>query len=369
LACSDADGTRPTDIVPGTLSLGVTTVAQGLTSPVYLTAPAGDNRLFVVEQPGRIRIVKAGALLSTPFLDITELVRDGGERGLLSLAFDPAYATNGRFYVYYTDAQGDIVVDRFTVSANADVANATPTRVISVPHRMAGNHNGGLVMFGPDGYLYIGTGDGGGGGDPENNGQDINALLGKLLRLDVSTLPYRIPPGNPFVGVDGADEIYAYGLRNPWRFAFDGTGNAARLYIADVGQGNWEEVNVVPVSTAGANYGWRVMEGAHCYNPSSGCSTDGKVVPTLEYSHSQGCSITGGFVYRGAAIPELQGHYLYSDYCSGWLRSFRFTNGSATDQQEHAVGNLGNVLSFGVDAAGEIHILSGNGRVYRVVKQ
>ena len=367
-ACSDSEGTRPTDLEPGSFSLAVTQVAEGLSNPVYLSAPAGDSRLFIVEQPGRIRIVKAGALLPTPFLDITDRVRDGGERGLLSLAFDPAYATNGRFYVYYTDAQGDIVVDRHTVSANADVASIAADRVITVQHRMAGNHNGGLVMFGPDGMLYMGTGDGGGGGDPEDNGQNINSLLGKLLRLDVSSLPYTIPTGNPFASAEGADEIFAYGLRNPWRFAFDGTGAGALLYIADVGQNNWEEVHVVPASTTGANYGWRIMEGAHCFSPSTGCETSNKVVPVVEYNHSQGCSITGGFVYRGAAIPELQGHYLYSDYCGGWLRSFKYSNGTVTTQQEHSVGNLGNVLSFGVDAAGELYILSGNGRVYKLVK-
>ena len=369
IACSSEEGTRPIDLEPSDLSIKAVQVAAGLDHPVFLTAPAGDERLFVVEQPGRVRIIRNGALVPTPFLDITDRVRDGGERGLLSLAFDPQYATNGRFYVYYTDGQGDIVVDRHTVSSNPDVANNAADRVITVPHRQAGNHNGGLVMFGPDGLLYIGTGDGGGAGDAHNNAQNLDVLLGKLLRLDVSTLPYSIPPGNPFVNSNGADEIYAYGLRNPWRFAFDGTGANALLYIADVGQGNWEEVNVVNVSTAGANYGWRVMEGAHCYNPSNGCNRDGKVLPALEYSHSQGCSITGGFVYRGSAIPELQGHYLYSDYCSGWLRSFKHEGGVATEQKEYAIGSIGNVLSFGRDAAGEIYILSGNGRVYRLDKQ
>jgi glucose/arabinose dehydrogenase len=314
--------------------------------------------------------VKSGALLATPFLDITARVNYGGERGLLSLAFDPAYATNGRFYGYYTGAQGDIFVDRFTVSANPDVANTTSEQVITIQHRVNSNHNGGLLMFGPDGMLYLGTGDGGGGGDVPNNAQNIDVLLGKLLRLNVATLPYTIPAGNPFVGQTGADEIWAYGLRNPWRYAFDvPPGGTPQLYIADVGQGLWEEVDVADASAAGRNYGWHTMEGTHCYTPSSGCTTTGLTLPIIEYDHGQGCSITGGFVYRGAAIPEVQGHYFYSDYCSGWLRSFRFSGGAAVDQRDWALPSIGNVLSFGVDAPGELYMLSGNGRVYRVVKQ
>lgn len=352
---------------PAAVSLAVQQVVQGLTNPVYLTAPAGDSRLFIVEQPGRIRIVKSGALLATPFLDITSRVVGGGERGLLSMAFDPQYATNGRFYVYYTGAQGDIIVDRHTVSPDADVANTAAERVITIEHRQATNHKGGLVMFGPDGMLYLATGDGGGGGDPQNNGQNINSLLGKILRLDVSSLPYTIPAGNPFAGQSGADEIWGYGLRNPWRFAFDAQASPAQLYIADVGQNNWEEVNVANAATAGLNYGWRTMEGTHCFNPSSGCNTSGLTLPVLEYDHSQGCSITGGFVYRGAAIPSLAGHYFYSDYCDGWLRSFRMSGGAAVDRREWSIGNIGNVLSFGVDGAGELYVLSANGRVYRIV--
>src|SRR6185436_19527363 len=217
-------------------SLRAQQIVEGLASPVYLTAPKNDPRLFVVEQAGRIRIVKDGVLLATPFLDITARVVSGGERGLLSLAFDPAYATNGRFYVYYTGAQGDIFVDRFTVSADPDVANTASDPVITIQHRVNANHNGGLLLFGPDGMLYAGIGDGGGAGDVPNNAQNIDVLLGKILRLNVATLPYTIPAGNPFSGQPGADEIWAYGLRNPWRFAFDvpPTG-APQLYIADVG--------------------------------------------------------------------------------------------------------------------------------------
>jgi glucose/arabinose dehydrogenase len=354
-----------------TFSLRAQQVVEGLTSPVYLTAPKNDPRLFIVEQPGRIRIVKSGVLLPTPFLDITARVVSGGERGLLSMAFDPAYATNGRFYVYYTGAQGDIFVDRFTVSANPDVANTASDAVITIQHRANSNHNGGLLLFGLDGMLYLGTGDGGGAGDVPNNAQNIDVLLGKILRLNVATLPYTIPAGNPFAGQAGADEIWAYGLRNPWRYAFDvpPDGTPPKLYIADVGQGAREEVDVVDASAPGRNYGWRTMEGTQCYNPSTGCNQSGLTLPILDYDHSQGCSITGGVVYRGAAIPEVQGHYFYSDYCSGWLRSFRLSGGAAVDQRDWALTSIGNVTSFGLDSAGELYMLSANGRAYRLVKQ
>ena len=354
-----------------TFTLSAQQIVEGLESPVYLTAPKNDPRLFIVEQPGRIRIVKDGALLATPFLDITARVVSGGERGLLSLAFDPAYATNGRFYVYYTGALGDIFVDRFTVSGNPDVANTASDPVLTIQHRENSNHNGGLLLFGPDGMLYAGTGDGGGAGDVPNNAQNIDVLLGKILRLNVATLPYTIPAGNPFSGQPGADEIWAYGLRNPWRFAFDAPsdGTPPQLYIADVGQSAREEVDVADASAAGRNYGWHTMEGTQCYNPSSGCNQAGLTLPVLDYDHSQGCSITGGFVYRGAAIPEIRGVYFYSDYCSGFLRSFRLSGGAAADQRDWAFTNIGNVTSFGVDAAGELYVLSANGRVYRVVKQ
>jgi glucose/arabinose dehydrogenase len=240
-----------------TFTLSAQQIVEGLESPVYLTAPKNDPRLFIVEQPGRIRIVKDGALLATPFLDITARVVSGGERGLLSLAFDPAYATNGRFYVYYTGAQGDIFVDRFTVSGNPDVANTASTPCSRSSIARTAITTAGLLLFGPDGMLYAGTGDGGGAGDVPNNAQNIDVLLGKILRLNVATLPYTIPAGNPFSGQPGADEIWAYGLRNPWRFAFDAPsdGTPPQLYIADVGQSAREEVDVADASAAGRNYG------------------------------------------------------------------------------------------------------------------
>jgi glucose/arabinose dehydrogenase len=334
---------------------------------VYLTSPPGDARIFVVDQAGRISVVKNGAPLTTPFLNIASTVLYGGEQGLLSVAFDPQFATNGRFYIYYNDLNGDIAVDRYT--ATGDVANtASRTNVITIPHPTNSNHNGGLAMFGPDGMLYLGTGDGGAGSDPPNNAQNLNLLLGKLLRIDVTNLPYTIPAGNPYAGATtGRDEIWAHGLRNPWRYAFDPP--TGTLYIADVGQGSREEVNAMPATTAGVNYGWRFMEGTLCHIPAN-CNPVGLTLPVFEYGHADGnCSITGGFVYRGAAIPELVGHYLYADYCVGVLRSFRFSGGQVVDQRTWAIGDVDNIKSFGVDSTGEIYILSSNGRVYRVVKQ
>ena len=354
------------------LRLALQPVVSGLSSPVYLTAPAGDQRLFVVEQPGRIRVVKNGQLLATPFLDISARVLAGGERGLLSMAFDPQYAANGFFYVYFTSQpNGDIVVERYGGAVGADVASPTPSAVISIPHPGASNHNGGLVMFGPDGLLYLGTGDGGGGGDPTGNGQNQNALLGKLLRLDVRTLPYTIPPTNPFVGQAGKRaEIWAYGLRNPWRFAFDRGASPVMLYIADVGQNRYEEVHVAAASAGGLNYGWNVMEGLHCYPSGDACNTVGLQVSALEYDHAAGCcSITGGFVYRGSAVPEASGQYFYSDYCSGFLASMSGTVGTGFMTRTWSVPNVGSVLSFGEDSAGELYVLSANGTVYRLVRR
>ena len=347
-------------------------VATGFASPVHLTAPAGDSRLFIVEQPGRIRVVKGGQLLTTPFLDITAKVLAGGERGLLSVAFDPQYAANGFFYVYYTSRpNGDIVVERYEGTVGADVAGTVGTPVITIPHPSFSNHNGGLVAFGPDGMLYMGTGDGGSGGDPNGNGQNQNSLLGKLLRLDVRTLPYTIPSTNPFAGVAGKrGEIWAYGLRNPWRFAFDRGVSPSTLYIADVGQSNYEEVNAVAATTPGVNYGWVVMEGQHCYPSGDACSRTGLTLPVHEYSHASGaCSITGGYVYRGAALPELAGMYFYSDYCSGFLASIIGGTVPAIASLRWDVPNVGNVLSFGEDSTGELYVLSANGTVYRIARQ
>jgi len=356
-----SDGQPPPAPAAG---LRLVEVASGLDQPLYLTAPAGDTRLFVVEQTGRIRIVSGGALLPTPFIDLSAKISAGGERGLLSMAFHPDYAHNGFFYVDYTDTQGDTRVERYHVGASANVADpASAQRVLTVAQPYA-NHNGGLVMFGPDGYLYVGMGDGGSGGDPQGNGQNPAALLGKILRIDVNgAAPYAIPPTNPFVGQTGKrPEIWFTGVRNPWRFSFDR--EAGLLYLADVGQNAWEEVNVTPAATGGLNLGWNLMEASHCYG-GGGCSQQGLTLPVLEYSHADGCSITGGYVYRGSAVPAIRGHYFYADYCQGWIRSFRWDGSQAVDRRSWDLGGIGNVTSFGEDAAHELYVTSANGRLYR----
>ncbi len=373
-ACSGNTPGGPPPGQPGTLDLQL--VATGLSSPLYLAAPPGDTaRLFVVEQPGRIRIVQHGLLLGTPFLDITRGVLYGGEEGLLSVAFHPLYATNHYFYVDYTrrNAAGDTVytmIERYTVSADSNVADVLSSKVIlqitqPQPVSMYPNHKGGLVMFGPDGMLYIGMGDGGSGGDPQDRAQNPDSLLGKLLRIDVDGGdPYVSPPNNPYVGRAGRDEIWALGLRNPWRFAFDRA--AGLLYIADVGQNLWEEVDVAPAGQGGLNYGWPIMEGLHCFRPNP-CGTAGLIQPVLEYGHANGCSITGGFVYRGSRAPSLVGHYFYSDYCSGWISSFTYASGAVQQRFTWTLNlSLGNVLSFGEDSAGEPYVLTGGGSVYRI---
>ncbi|MDH5615141.1 MAG: PQQ-dependent sugar dehydrogenase [Acidimicrobiia bacterium] len=343
-------------------------VAGGLTQPLFLDAPPGDARLFIVEQPGRIRIVSGGTLIPAPFLDISDQVGTGGERGLLGLAFHPQYAGNGRFYVNYTDTGGATRVVEYLVSNDPNQADRATERVLLTIDQPASNHNGGMLAFGPDGYLYIGMGDGGGGGDPSGNGQRPSTLLGTLLRIDVDRgATYTVPADNPFVAGGGAAEVWAYGLRNPWRFSFDGQ----RLYVADVGQGKWEEIDVLTTSAGGANLGWSIMEGEHCFNPSSGCSGAGLVLPVFEYGHGEGCSVTGGYVYRGSAIPELAGHYFYGDFCSGWVRSFRYTgNGVANTWDWQAdLGTVASLTSFGTDGAGELYAVSGAGTVYRIVRR
>lgn len=339
-------------------------ITAGLSAPLFLAQPLNDNRIFVVEQGGRIRVVHNGVLQTTPFLDISGRVLSGGERGLLSVAFHPNYATNHYFYVYFTtQTNGDIRIERFTTTSNPEVADPTASKLIlTIPHSTYSNHNGGLLAFGIDGMLYAGVGDGGGAGDPLQNGQNFNSLLGSLLRLDVDNGdPYAIPPGNPYVGqANRRGEIWAKGLRNPWRYAFDQP--TGLLYIADVGQGAREEVDIVAVNKAGVNYGWNVMEGTICYGASS-CNQTGFQLPILDYGHPGGpggaCSITGGYVYRGSAIPAIRGHYFYSDYCAGFLKSFRYSNGVAVDEKDWSL-TPGNVTSFGVDLAGELYILGGN---------
>lgn len=358
---SDATGPGDTTLPPGlTLKLNPF-VTTGLSSPVFLTQPLNDGRIFVVEQGGTIRVIKDGVLQATPFLDITARVLSGGERGLLSVAFHPQYATNHFFYVYFTtQPNGDIRIERFT-GTTADVADPSTSKlIITQTHSLQSNHNGGLVSFGLDGMLYAGLGDGGGGGDPYQTGQDPNALLGSLLRLDVDNGdPYAIPASNPYVGQPNKrGEIWAKGLRNPWRYTFDAT--TGLLYTADVGQNTHEEVDVAPASQAGVNYGWSVMEGFSCYNATT-CTQTGLTPPVIDYAtHVAGtCSVTGGYVYRGSAIPDIRGHYFYSDYCAGFLRSFRYSNGAVVDQKDWGL-TMGSVASFGVDIGGELYVLSGD---------
>lgn len=364
---SDATGTGGTTPPPGlTLKLNPFAIT-GLSSPVFLTQPLTDGRIFVVEQPGRIRVVKNGQLQTTPFLDISSRVLSGGERGLLSVAFHPQYASNHFFYVYFTtQTNGDIRVERFTATT-ADAADPTSAKlIITAPHSSQANHNGGLLSFGPDGMLFAGLGDGGSGGDPLGNGQNFNALLGSLLRLDVDHGdPYVIPADNPFVGqTNKRGEIWAKGLRNPWRYAFDAA--TGLLYIADVGQGLHEEVDVQPASSRGLNYGWNIMEGKSCYNATT-CTQTGLTLPLLDYDHTGGaCSITGGYVYRGSEIPGIVGHYFYSDYCAGFLKSFRYSDGAALDARDWGL-TMSSVESFGVDALGELYVISGSS-IFKIVR-
>lgn len=358
-------GCRETFVQPG--GEGLEVVVSGLTSPVLLTAPDGDTRLFIVEKPGRIRIVRDGDLLPTPFLDIAGQTSDGGERGLLGLAFDPSYSSNGTFYVNHTDNGGDTRILRFTTSADPDVADATSLEVVLEVPQPFDNHNGGHITFGPDGMLYVGMGDGGSGGDPQGNGQNPVSLLGSMLRIDVSaSATYTVPADNPFVGhATWAPETWAYGLRNPWRFSFDReTGD---LWIGDVGQNQIEEISFRDGSSdGGENYGWNVLEGTRCY-ASDPCDATGTVLPIHEYDHDEGCSVTGGVVYRGS-VTSLRGRYFYADYCESWIRSFREDGGVASDHYDHRddFGPVSNITAFGEDGAGELYVVSINGSVYRV---
>lgn len=350
------------------VALTAEAVVENLDQPLFAVAPSDDPRLFVVEQSGAIRIVADGNLLEAPFLDLSGNVSTGNEQGLLGLAFHPDYASNGRFFINYTDTAGDTQVVGYTVSSDPNVADPGSAQTLLSIDQPYSNHNGGWLGFGPDGYLYISMGDGGAAGDPENRAQNPDELLGKILRLDVNGgAPYAIPPENPFATGGGAPEIFALGARNPWRISFDGND----IFIADVGQNAWEEINVITTGDAGANLGWNIVEGPECYGADT-CEQSDFVAPVHAYSHAEtgGCSVTGGYVYRGAAIPELAGHYFFADYCTGMIQSFPWANGAAgavTDWTEQ-IGQLGNVTSFGSDSAGELYITTGEGGLFRVVK-
>ena len=336
----------------------------------YLADAAdGSGRLFLIEKQGRVRIVKDGEFQEKPFLDISELVESrGSEQGLFSISFDPDYITNGELYVNYTAkaGNGDTIVARYRVSANPDVVDPMSARVVLQIDQPAANHNGGQLQFGPDGYLYIGTGDGGGSGDPWGNAQNLSVLLGKMLRLAVrGEVTYTIPPDNPLVGSkDARPEIWAYGLRNPWRFSFDHA--SGDLYSADVGQNAWEEVNFQPRSShGGENYGWDILEGTHCFEPPRGCDRGSTVLPVAEYGHDQGCSVTGGYVYRGEKYPTLRGIYFFADYCSGRIWGLRQADTGSWQIAQLLKTDVG-VSSFGEDAAGELYVLDLAGEVYHL---
>ncbi|PYO86958.1 MAG: glucose dehydrogenase [Gemmatimonadetes bacterium] len=353
---------------PGSPTLAL---VGNFTSPVYLTAaPADTARLFVVEQGGRVRVLHHDTIQSRPFLDIRGQIAAGGERGLLSLAFDPLYATNGRFFVYFTNSNGDLRIVRYNVSSDPDSADeATADTILRVPHPQNTNHNGGQLQFGPDSMLWAGTGDGGGAGDTAGNGQNKHALLGKLLRLKVSGASgYTIPADNPFAtDTSAAPEVWSYGLRNPWRFSFDRqTGD---LYIGDVGQDRYEEVDVSSTAAQrgrGVNFGWNIMEGMHCY-PNDPCTTVGQL-PVVEYPHFGGtCSITGGYVYRGSALPALVGNYFYADFCDGSVHSIRYPGSTNPGNWSSLLSPGPNISSFGQDARGELYVLQLDGPVWKVI--
>jgi len=368
-ACSGwIDSHPPPPPPPGTPSLHL---IDNFSSPVYLTSPPADSqRLFVVERGGAIRVLHNDTVRTRPFLDLSGRVSTSGERGLLSVAFHPLYASNGQFYVYYTNLAGDIRIVRYTVSSDPDSADeATADTVLRLAHPGQSNHNGGQLQFGPDGMLWVGTGDGGGGGDPNGNGQNKHVLLGKLLHLDVNVATgYAIPADNPFNGdTSFAPEVWSYGLRNPWRFSFDRQNGD--LYIADVGQGSWEEVDISPTAAQrgrAANFGWNIMEGKHCY-PSAPCDSTHSVLPVVEYPHQLGaCAITGGYVYRGNTFAVMRGNYFYADYCNGDVHSYAYPGGSGVFDWSGLLSPGPNISSFGQDAKGELYIMQLSGNVYRI---
>jgi hypothetical protein len=377
VGCSSDQGLfepLPNLVGNGEYSVQLEPVAAGLTDPLLAIAPSGDPRLFVVEQGGTIRIVADGQTLPDPFLDIQDRVA-----ALLGMAFHPRFDQNGLFYVNYVEPTGSTRVERYSVSANPDRADpSSALTILAIHHPPVAEdptlgHKGGHLEFGPDGTLYISVGDGSLGQDPLGNAQDTSNLLGALLRIDVDGgTPYAIPNDNPFRDTENArPEIWAYGFRNPWRFTLDGPAN--RIYIGDVGEQTWEEINIARIWDAGRNFGWNTMEGSSCFNAPA-CNTAGLTRPVVQWQHDEGCSVIGGYVYRGSTIPGLVGHYVYSDWCGGWLRSFAQTRVGPALEREWDVPALPHVNSLGRDGAGELYVvrvsaggLVGNGEVLRIV--
>ena len=372
--------------------LSSTLIADGFKKPLFITShPKNSKVLYVVEQAGKVLIINNGKKLNEPFLDITDRVvhpsRPGDERGLLGFAFHPNYDKNKKFYVNYINNDGYTIVSEFSAQSNL-VANSLSERIVFNLEQPYRNHNGGHMQFGPDDYLYISIGDGGKSGDPLNAGQDLNTLFGKIIRIDVDKVPYGIPKSNPYYGQqDKRGEIWAWGLRNVWRFSFDR--DNGDIYYGDVGQNKWEEVNYEPyTSKGGVNYGWSIMEANHCYDPKENCTQVGLTAPILEYpndanymivlggggqENSDGCSVTGGYVYRGTKIKNLMGYYMFGDYCSGNIWTFKVVNSKITDLQNRTEEiNLGNgefttyISSFGEDADGELYIVEYNGGIYKL---
>ena len=351
--------------------IGVQPIVTALAQPVAIThAGDGSGRLFITLKGGKVIIYDGTKVLPEPFIDLSSLVSTNSERGLLSVTFHPSYESNGFFFVDYTNTDGDTVIARYSVSNDPNVADQSSALVLLKITQPYQNHNGGQLQFGPDGYLYIGMGDGGSGGDPQNNAQNPGTHLGKMLRIDVDGgVPYAIPASNPFVGnPEVLDEIWALGLRNPWRFSFDRqTGD---LFIGDVGQGTWEEVDFQPTtSLGGENYGWRLMEGTHCYNPSTDCNDGTLVLPVIEYDHSVGCAITGGYRYRGSLNPALFGTYFYADYCTGLIWGATEDGNNAWMITELLDTDF-RITTFGEDQAGEIYIADyQGGAIYHILQK
>jgi glucose/arabinose dehydrogenase len=362
--------TTPSNL-PALQGVSLETLTGDVRQPTAISTPPGDERLFIVERFGVVLMMDANReLQETPFLDLTDRVLAGGiEQGLLGLAFHPDYANNGRFYVYYTDQGGRRQLSEFQVSvSDPNIASPDTERVLieleQPPDATDIRHYAGNLAFGPDGYLYMSMGD---GADSRDQGQDPNTLFGAVSRIDVDGGdPYGIPPENPFVEEGGAGEVWAYGLRNPWRFSIDPVDGL--IYIADVGHADQEEINVLPIAEGGFNLGWSDVEGTRCFHVQD-CDLANYTSPVLTYSHEEGCSITGGYVYRGAAIPELTGTYFYSDWCSEWIRSFKYVGGQVTEERDWTedLGTLGQVNTFGVDSAGELYLGTHEGLVARFV--
>ena len=358
-------------------TIALQSFATGFSSPLDIVHPANDSRLFIVQQGGIIKILNSnGTTNATPFLNLTSLTNGGGERGLLGLAFHPNYATNGLFFVDYTNTAGNTVIARYSVSAtDANVANPASGTILMTITQPFSNHNGGCVRFGPDGYLYIGMGDGGSAGDPNGNAQNLTVdtsnptrvYLGKMLRIDVDTiagsLNYGFPPTNPFVGQAGKEEIWAYGLRNPWKYSFNRLNGD--LWIGDVGQGAQEEVNRVTAPlTAGLNFGWRCYEGNSTYNTSGCAAASTMVFPVTQYNHSTGCSITGGYFYTGSMYPNFANKYFYTDYCDNKIRTFNTVTSAVTTTASFT----GNFSVFGEDMNGELYVAGiSNGVIYKII--